>query len=90
MPAFPRRRVLIDHIARIGVGGTIRDEDMVALCALSQHPHAYLKVGAFYALGREGPLPRPGPADPPRGAGVRLATLFVGDRLPVPDRQRHL
>ncbi len=50
--AFPHARVLIDHIARIGVGGTIRDEDVVELCDLAQHPHVYLKVGAFYALGQ--------------------------------------
>lgn len=48
--AYPDAPVIIDHIARIGVDGVIRDEDVVALCDLAQHPNLYLKVGAFYAL----------------------------------------
>jgi predicted TIM-barrel fold metal-dependent hydrolase len=47
--------VIIDHLARIGVDGTIRDKDMDALCALAKHKKAMVKVGAFYALGRKKP-----------------------------------
>jgi predicted TIM-barrel fold metal-dependent hydrolase len=48
---YPNTNVIIDHLGRIGVDGTIRDEDVQALCDLAQHPQVYLKVGAFYALG---------------------------------------
>lgn len=53
--AFPAAPVVIDHIARIGVDGQFRDEDIVALCDLAQHPNVTLKVGAFYALSPAGP-----------------------------------
>ncbi|HZU37317.1 MAG TPA: amidohydrolase family protein [Gemmataceae bacterium] len=47
--------VIIDHLARIGIDGTIRDEDVAALCALAKHKKVMLKVGAFYALGKKQP-----------------------------------
>lgn len=53
--AFPRTPLVIDHIGRLGVDGQIRDEDVQALCDLAQHPLVYLKVGAFYALGKKQP-----------------------------------
>jgi predicted TIM-barrel fold metal-dependent hydrolase len=55
---FPETRVIIDHLGRIGAGpdGAIRDADVEALCALARHPNAYVKVGAFYALGKKTPL----------------------------------
>ncbi|GIW86796.1 MAG: amidohydrolase [Isosphaeraceae bacterium] len=52
---FPETPVVIDHMARIGVDGTIRDADVQALCDLAQHPRVYVKVGAFYALGKKQP-----------------------------------
>ncbi len=52
---FPHTNVIIDHLCRIGVDGTIRPADVQALCDLSQHPHVYVKVGAFYALGAKKP-----------------------------------
>ncbi|CAN5861342.1 amidohydrolase family protein [soil metagenome] len=52
---FPKTPVIIDHLARIGVDGTIRDEDIQALCSLARHPEVAVKVGAFYALGRKQP-----------------------------------
>jgi predicted TIM-barrel fold metal-dependent hydrolase len=54
---FPDTNVVIDHLGRIGAGpdGKIRDEDVVALCDLAQHPRVYVKVGAFYALGKKSP-----------------------------------
>jgi predicted TIM-barrel fold metal-dependent hydrolase len=47
--------VIIDHLARIGIDGTIRDKDVDALCALAKHKKVMLKVGAFYALGKKQP-----------------------------------
>lgn len=49
----PDTRVVIDHIARIGATGTIRDEDVRALCALARHKHVFVKLSAFYALGKK-------------------------------------
>jgi len=44
----------------------IRDADIQSLCALAAHPKVFIKVGAFYALGKKrppfldlGPLIRP-------------------------------
>jgi predicted TIM-barrel fold metal-dependent hydrolase len=54
---FPETTVIIDHLGRIGVGvaGTVNDIDVTALCKLAQHPKLYVKVGAFYALGKKKP-----------------------------------
>ncbi len=54
---FPETTVIIDHLGRIGAGadGAIKDDDVAALCALAKHPKLYVKVGAFYALGKKKP-----------------------------------
>jgi predicted TIM-barrel fold metal-dependent hydrolase len=52
---FPDAPVVIDHLGRIGIDGTIRDADVDALCSLAKHPNLYIKIGAFYALGRKAP-----------------------------------
>jgi predicted TIM-barrel fold metal-dependent hydrolase len=52
---FPSTPVIIDHLGRIGTTGTIRSEDVDALCALAKHPKLLVKVGAFYALGAKKP-----------------------------------
>jgi predicted TIM-barrel fold metal-dependent hydrolase len=52
---FPDTPVIIDHLARIGVDGMIRDKDVQALCALAKHKKVLVKVGAFYALGKKKP-----------------------------------
>jgi predicted TIM-barrel fold metal-dependent hydrolase len=54
---YPDTKVIIDHLGRIGGGpdGLILDADVVALCALAKHPKMYVKVGAFYALGKKTP-----------------------------------
>ncbi len=52
---FPETTVIIDHLARIGVTGTIADRDVDALCALAVHKRVLVKVGAFYALGKKKP-----------------------------------
>ncbi|MBI1831697.1 MAG: amidohydrolase family protein [Planctomycetes bacterium] len=50
---FPDTPVIIDHLARIGVDGMIRDADVDRLCALAKHKKVMVKVGAFYALGKK-------------------------------------
>lgn len=50
---FPDTPVVIDHFARIGVDGEIRQADLDALLRLARHRHTYVKVSAFYALGRK-------------------------------------
>jgi predicted TIM-barrel fold metal-dependent hydrolase len=52
---FPGTTVIIDHLGRIGMTGPIAAEDVAALCALAKHPRVFVKVGAFYALGRKTP-----------------------------------
>jgi predicted TIM-barrel fold metal-dependent hydrolase len=54
---FPETTVIIDHLGRIGAGpkGTIEAADVAALCALAKHAKLYVKVGAFYALGKKKP-----------------------------------
>jgi predicted TIM-barrel fold metal-dependent hydrolase len=52
---FPDTPVVIDHFARIGIDGQIRDEDLNNLCRLARHKHTTVKVSAFYALGRKRP-----------------------------------
>jgi predicted TIM-barrel fold metal-dependent hydrolase len=50
---FPDTPVVIDHLARIGMDGEIHKADVRALCGLAAHPNVYVKVSAFYALGRK-------------------------------------
>jgi predicted TIM-barrel fold metal-dependent hydrolase len=45
--------VVIDHFARIGEDGQVRDADVQQLCDLARNKHAYVKVSAFYALGEK-------------------------------------
>jgi predicted TIM-barrel fold metal-dependent hydrolase len=54
---FPDTAVIIDHLGRIGAGpdGAIVDEDVEVLCALAKRAKTYVKVGAFYALGKKTP-----------------------------------
>jgi predicted TIM-barrel fold metal-dependent hydrolase len=53
--AFPDTPVIVDHLARIGADGVIRDEDLDRLCGLAKHKKVMLKIGAFYALGKKRP-----------------------------------
>lgn len=50
---FPETPVVIDHFARIGVDGQIRQADVDALARLARHRQTYVKLSAFYALGRK-------------------------------------
>jgi L-fuconolactonase len=51
----PETPVVIDHFARIGVDGTIRDADVDQLCRLSRHRGVKVKISAYYALGKKTP-----------------------------------
>jgi predicted TIM-barrel fold metal-dependent hydrolase len=50
---YPDTPVVIDHLARIGADGQIRDSDVRLLCGLSRHKNVTVKVSAFYALGKK-------------------------------------
>ena len=50
---YPDTPVIVDHLCRIGVDGTLRDKDVDALCGLAKHERVMVKVGAFYALGKK-------------------------------------
>jgi predicted TIM-barrel fold metal-dependent hydrolase len=52
---YPKTPVVIDHLCRIGVSGTISDADVASLCAMSKHQNVNVKVSAFYALGKKTP-----------------------------------
>lgn len=47
--------VVIDHFARIGVDGEIRENDVATLCRLARHQHTAVKLSAYYALGQKKP-----------------------------------
>ncbi|MFN0054535.1 MAG: amidohydrolase family protein [Planctomycetales bacterium] len=51
----PQTNVVIDHFARIGVDGMVRDADVAALCQLARHPRVTVKLSAYYALGKKQP-----------------------------------
>ncbi len=51
----PETPVVIDHFARVGVDGTIRDGDVTALCDLAKHKRVSVKLSAYYALGKKEP-----------------------------------
>ena len=51
----PATTVVIDHFARIGVDGTVQEEDLKQLCALAKHKKAFVKLSAYYALGKKTP-----------------------------------
>src|SRR3984893_4319470 len=50
---FPDTPVVIDHMARIGAAGVVRETDVRALCGLAHHKNTHVKVSAFYALGKK-------------------------------------
>lgn len=50
---YPDTPVVIDHLARIGVDGQIRDSDVQLLCDLAKHRNVKVKASAFYALGKK-------------------------------------
>lgn len=50
---YPETNVVIDHMARIGATGEIKDADIKLLTRLARHANAYVKISAFYALGNK-------------------------------------
>jgi predicted TIM-barrel fold metal-dependent hydrolase len=52
---YPYTPVVIDHFARIGVDGTIRDADVDSLCELAKRKTVHVKLSAYYALGKKQP-----------------------------------
>ncbi|MGL4461856.1 MAG: amidohydrolase family protein [Planctomycetia bacterium] len=52
---YPNAPVVIDHMARIGVGGSVKESDVDLLCGLAKHPLVRVKISAFYALGERKP-----------------------------------
>lgn len=50
---YPGTPVVVDHCGRLGMKGEIREEDLAQLCRLARHKQAYVKVSAFYALGKK-------------------------------------
>jgi predicted TIM-barrel fold metal-dependent hydrolase len=52
---FPDTSVVIEHISRIGMGGSIHEHHVKALCALSKHAQVRVKLSGFYALGQAKP-----------------------------------
>ena len=50
---YPETPVVIDHFARIGVDGKIREQDVAALCKLARHKNVTVKISAYYALGKK-------------------------------------
>ena len=50
---FPDTRVVIDHFARIGADGEIRDKDLKNLRGLARHKNTFVKISAYYALGKK-------------------------------------
>ena len=51
----PGTPVVIDHFARVGVDGTIREADVAALCSLAKNKGVTVKLSAYYALGKKQP-----------------------------------
>ena len=52
---YPDTPVVIDHFARIGVDGQMRDEEIKLLTRLARHKHTSVKISAYYALGQKKP-----------------------------------
>jgi len=74
--AFPGTPVVIDHMARIGFGGPVREADVEALCGLARHPGVRVKVSAFYGFGEKTP-----PYHDVAGLVRRLLASYGSSRL---------
>ncbi|MEO8495468.1 MAG: amidohydrolase family protein [Planctomycetota bacterium] len=73
---FPDTKVVIDHFARIGVDGEMREGDLKNLCSLARHKHTFVKISAYYALGK-----KQAPYDDLRPMIRRLYDTFGPQRL---------
>jgi L-fuconolactonase len=72
----PETPVVIDHFARIGADGELREREIRQLCDLARHKRVYVKVSAFYALGKKRP-----PHDELAPMIKRLVDSFGRERL---------
>ncbi|HEY2573572.1 MAG TPA: amidohydrolase family protein [Verrucomicrobiaceae bacterium] len=73
---FPKTRVVIDHFARIGMKGPVKQSDADHLCRLAESPLTHVKTSAFYALGgKKAPYTDMGPLV------RRLRDSFGAERL---------
>jgi len=52
---YPDTPVVLDHFARVGADGVIREPDAESLCALARRANTHVKVSGFYALGGKQP-----------------------------------
>ncbi|MEX2578294.1 MAG: amidohydrolase family protein [Verrucomicrobiales bacterium] len=52
---YPETPVVIDHFARVGVGGEIDQEQLDGLLGLARFDKVHVKTSAFYALGEKRP-----------------------------------
>lgn len=73
---FPSTDIVIDHIARIGLGNVIREEDVRSLERVARRPRVHVKVSAFYGLGKGKP-----PFDDLSPLIRRCRDAFGADRL---------
>jgi L-fuconolactonase len=73
---YPSTPVVIDHFARVGMSGEIREADVSALCGLAKHAKVRVKISAYYALGKKQP-----PHDELIPMIRRLFEAFGPDRL---------
>jgi predicted TIM-barrel fold metal-dependent hydrolase len=48
---FPDTTVVIDHMARLGIGTSATPEEVLQLCKLARFPAVHVKLSAFYAMG---------------------------------------
>ncbi len=68
--------VVIDHFARVGIDGRIREMDLAHLAGLAKFPQVRIKISAYYALGQKQP-----PHDELIPMIRRLFEAFGADRL---------
>ena len=54
---YPEAPVIVDHLCRIGASDRfpVSDENVSALVRMAVHRSVYVKIGAFYALGKREP-----------------------------------
>ncbi|MBP6783461.1 MAG: amidohydrolase [Verrucomicrobiales bacterium] len=52
---YPETPVVIDHFARVGMTGTVDEKALGRLLALAECENTFVKISAFYALGRKKP-----------------------------------
>jgi L-fuconolactonase len=52
---FPDTTVVVDHFAKIGTDGSVRNSDLDRLAGLADHPRVHAKLSAFYGIGDKKP-----------------------------------